>query len=182
MESRGAARTLSQLLELTSPNIIHLQPLSDLSGHIEAVCTFGIHVNLLQNQEVSFDIRQKLDHTAQPQSPIDVPVNDPYGVGRPKGPCPRRKATGFDRLLGGYIHRASCTGAAIAAATTRPEYKRSLGRTDPCLRGTDRVCCWRCRGCSECTIRVKGYQPDHIHAYRRQDKGHLGYVKHSKGQ
>src|SRR5271157_4851280 len=37
-----------------------------------------------------------------------------------------------------------------------------------CLRGTDRVCRWRCRGYSECTIRVKGYEPDHIRTYRRQ--------------
>src|SRR5208283_3295031 len=45
------------------------------------------------------------------------------------------------------------------------------------LGGTQRVCCWRCRGRSERAIRVKGYEPDHVRAYRRQDKGDLGYVK-----
>src|SRR5271165_2333245 len=147
MESRGAARALSQFLELASENIIHLQLLSDLSGHIEAVRAFGIHVNLLQNQEVSFGVRQKLDHAAQLLSSIDVPVNNTYGIGRPKGPCPGRKATSFDRLLGGYIHRASRVGQCTSHCHHTSRIQETPGWAQPfCLSGSHEVCCWRCRG------------------------------------
>jgi hypothetical protein len=87
---------LRQFLKLPTEGVVHPQLYGDFSCNIDMVRPPRIPIGFLQENDVGLDTGQKLNHSIEVQTSIDIPADNPNRVRREDHQAGRSKSADLD--------------------------------------------------------------------------------------